>query len=285
MHCEPCGDVAEEFALLDAVPTVNTVRVDIVRAKSRGTETRRVICVLWCGSSHPAGDLRQPMVACNQSTVPDVEHAMRELRLKIVEKHAGCLVVAEEARAAAAGPTTRPPTDALSALMAAKKTQQAADRAEAAVKAAVARRDALSVQLAEAELEVVALMAAAQTAGSQLPLAKRQRTHGPLLQWQTETERWDLARWNEKEKDEQERRAARIDESADENARPRTGVDGFLQHWRRGLTGAVQSWARGCKAHVVYMLTTLSDRSETRTPSLLPTRQAPAAAPDLVSEG
>jgi hypothetical protein len=47
--------------------------------------------------------------------------------------------------------------------------------------------DALSVQLAEAELEVVALTAAAQTAGSQLPLAKRQRTHGPLLRWQTET--------------------------------------------------------------------------------------------------
>ena len=46
MHCEACSDVAEEFALLDAVPTVNTVRVDIVRAKSRGTETRRVICVL-----------------------------------------------------------------------------------------------------------------------------------------------------------------------------------------------------------------------------------------------
>jgi hypothetical protein len=55
--------------------------------------------------------------------------------LKIVEKHAGCHDVAEEARAAASGPATRPPTDALSALMAAKKMQQAADRAEAAVKA------------------------------------------------------------------------------------------------------------------------------------------------------
>ena len=51
----------------------------------------------------------------------------------------------------------------------------------------------------------------------------------------------------------------RIDVSADENAQPRTGVDGFLQHWRRGLTGAVLSWARGCMAHVVYMLLMLSD--------------------------
>ena len=40
-------------------------------------------------------------------------------------------------------------------MMAAKKTQQAADRAEAAGKAAVARRDTLSSQLAEVELEVV----------------------------------------------------------------------------------------------------------------------------------
>jgi len=135
----------------------------------------------------------------------------------------------------------------------------------------VARRDALSSQLAEAELEVVALTAAAQTAGSQLPLAKRQRKDGPLLQWQTETAHWDLERWNEKEKEEQERRAMHINVSADENARPRTGVDGFLQHWRRGLTGAVQSWARGCKAHVVYMVLMLSDRRETRTPNVLPT--------------
>jgi hypothetical protein len=254
--CEPCGNLEEEFALLDAVTVVDTVRVDIIKPKSRGTERRRAICTLWCGSSHPPGDLRQPMVACNETTVPGIEHALRALRLKIVEQHAGCLAVAEAARATAAGPATRPPTDALSALMAGKKTQQAYDRAEAAVKAAVARRDALSVQLAEAELEVVTLTAAAQTAGSQLPLAKRQRKHGPLLRWQTETSLWDLAMWNEKEKEEQERRAVRIDASASQ-LQPRTGVDGCLQHWRRGLISAVQSWARGCKANVVYMLMAL----------------------------
>jgi hypothetical protein len=269
MECEPCGDLAEEFDLLDAMPTVNTVRVDTVKTKSRRTETQRAICTMWCGSTHGSGDLRQPSVQCNQTDVPDIEHAVRKLRLKIAGAHAGCLAAAEEARAAASGPATRPPSDALGALVAAKKTQQAADRAEAAVKAAVARRDTLSSQLAEVELEVVASTVAAQAAGYQLPPAKRQRKDGPLLQWQTETADWELARWNEKEKDEQERRAVRIDVSADENARPRTGVDGFLQHWRRGLTGAVLSWARGCMAHVVYMLLMLSDRSETRTPSLL----------------
>jgi hypothetical protein len=107
--------------------------------------------------------------------------------------------------------------------MAGKKTQQASDGAEVAVKAAVARRDALSVQLAEAELEVVTLTAAAKAAGYQLPLAKRQRRHGPLLRWQTETSLWDLATWNEKDKEEQERRAVRIDDSASQ-LQPRTGV-------------------------------------------------------------
>ena len=92
--------LAEEVALLDALPTVDTVRIDTVKDKRRGTEMRRVICKMWCGSNHPAGDLKQPAVKCNQTDVPDVEHAVRALRLKIVEKHAGCSAVAEEARAA-----------------------------------------------------------------------------------------------------------------------------------------------------------------------------------------
>jgi hypothetical protein len=127
------------------------------------------------------------MVKCNQTTVPEIEFAMRALRLKIVEQHAGCLAVAEAARAAASGPAMRAPTDALSALMAAKKAQQASDCAEVAAKSAEQRRDAVSRQLAEAELEVVAFTAAAQTAGSQLPLAKRQRKHGPLQRCQVKT--------------------------------------------------------------------------------------------------
>jgi hypothetical protein len=99
-------------------------------------ETDRVICTLWCSSCHPAGDLRQPAVKCNQSTAPTLEHAVRALRLKIVRDHAGCLAAAEAARAAAGGPSSRPPPDAVAALMAASRAQAAADRAEAAVKAA-----------------------------------------------------------------------------------------------------------------------------------------------------
>jgi hypothetical protein len=46
MDGESCGDLAEEVARLDALPTVDTVRIDIIKDKRRGTETRRVICSL-----------------------------------------------------------------------------------------------------------------------------------------------------------------------------------------------------------------------------------------------
>ena len=207
---------------------------------------------------------------------------MRALRLKIVEKHAGCSA-AEEARAAASGPATRPPTDALSALMAASKKRQAATREEAAIQAATERRDAARQQLADAECELAALTAAASgshsaAAESQLPAVKRQKQL-ELERWQAEAGHWTPLQWSDYEASVQTRRSVEIKDLATEPLAPHRGVDGFLQHWRRGLVGAVQSWARGCKAHVVLM--TLSDRSETRTPSLLSTRQAPAAVPPI----
>ena len=155
---------------------------------------------MWCGSSHPGGDLRQPSVMCNLTTVPDIEHAVRAVRLKIVAKHAGCLAVAQAARAAASGPAIRAPSDALSALMAAGKERQAATRAEAAMKAAVERRDSARLQLAEAELEVAALTAAA--ADSPLPAAKRQKPLG-LEKRQVQTAGWTQLHWSYLEAGEQ----------------------------------------------------------------------------------
>jgi hypothetical protein len=237
------------------VSVVETVRVDIVRTKSRGTETRRAICTLWCGSSHPAGDLKQPMVGCNQTTVPDVEHALRALRLKILEQHAGCVAFAKKARADASGPTTRAPPDALSALMVAGKKQQAAARAEAAIKAAVKRRDAIRQQLADAERELAALTAAA--ADPQVPAAKRQKPL-ELERWQEETGHWTQLQWSEYEAGEQTRRSVEIKDLVKEPLAPHRGVDGFLQHlasrthWRCAELGARQQ-----KAHVVSMLMTL----------------------------
>jgi hypothetical protein len=127
--------------------------------------------------------------------------------------------------------------------MAASKKQQAATRAEAAIKAATERRDAARQQLADGELELAALTAA--TADSQLPAAERQKQL-ELEKWQLDTGDWTQLQWSEYEAGEQKRRSVEIKDLATEPLPPHRGVDGFLHHWRRGLVGAVQSWARGC---------------------------------------
>lgn len=150
--CEPCDeplDLETEWRALDALAVVDTVRFDTVKEKAhQQRSTDRAICTLWCGSTHPAGDLRQPSVKCNQGTCPDIEHAVRALREKIASKHAGCLAAAEAARAADNGPSTRAPPDALAVLMAARKAQQAAEGSEAALKAAEVRAEAARQMLA-----------------------------------------------------------------------------------------------------------------------------------------
>jgi hypothetical protein len=257
MQCDPCEErnLETEWVQLDALEVVNMARSDVVKDKSTrhaGREKDRVICTLWCGHIHPAGDMKQPSVTCNQSTVPTIEHAVRALRLKIQDVHAGCIAVAEAARAAAGGPHTRPAPDALAALMAARKAQQAASRAEAAVKAATDLRDAARAACEAAERELAALTAAAVQADAELPAAKRQRNQGPLLPWQKATAGWTLDDWTKWEAGEQTRRAVLIIDGADELP-PHRGEEGYLHHWHRGLIGAVQSWARGCKKHVVQM--------------------------------
>ena len=163
--CEPCElNLETEWAELDALVCVNGAKPEVVKDKltrQSGNERHRVICTLWCGHTHEAGDMKQPSVTCNKSTVPNIEHAVRALRLKIQEKHADCIAVAEAARAAAGGPHTRPASDALAALMAARKAQQAASRAEAAVNAATDLRDAARAACEAAERELAALTAAA----------------------------------------------------------------------------------------------------------------------------
>ena len=108
MECEPC-DLETEFNMLNELAVVNTINNNPIKEKASSSHpsarvTDRVICTLWCSLLHPAGDLRQPSVKCNQSTVPDLAHAMRAVRKKILEHHAGCLTVAEAARLAAQAP-------------------------------------------------------------------------------------------------------------------------------------------------------------------------------------
>jgi hypothetical protein len=253
MQCDPCEErnLETEWVQLDALEVVNMARSDVVKDKSTrhaGREKDRVICTLWCGHIHPAGDMKQPSVTCNQSTVPTIEHAVRALRLKIQDVHAGCIAVAEAARAAAGGPHTRPAPDALAALMAARKAQQAASRAEAAVKAATDLRDAARAACEAAERELAALTAAAVQADAELPAAKRQRNQGPLLPWQKATAGWTLDDWTKWEAGEQTRRAVLIIDGADELP-PHRGEEGYLHHWHRGLIGILLCRPSGRLSH------------------------------------
>ena len=260
--CPPCEDPLDlelEWKLLDELPVVDTVTQDVVHDRARKTQHNRVICSLWCGANHLAGDLRQPSVKCNQSTVPDIEHAVRALRLKIENAHAGCLAAAEAARAAANGPATRPPPNAIAGMMA----TAAARRLDTQAAAAEARAEA-------ARKEAATLRAAADAAWEPLQeaaRAKRQRVDGADLGfWKPWLEAtppsvatWDLKQWRDQEDEEQKRRDVKIGaaaghEAGQEPLAPRTGKDGYLHHWRRGLLGAVRSWARGVKAHVVTMV-------------------------------
>ena len=194
--CEPCEplDLETEWRLLDALPVVDTVLPDIAIDKQRNIRKNRVSCTLWCGASHPPGDLRRPAVICNQSTVPSVEHAVRALRLKIEAAHGGCLAAAEAARAAAAAPATREPADTFAAMMSTARSRRAASAADAAEKTAAALR-ALADAAAAEERE--------QAGGMQHEPAKRQRSDAADFAfwkpWLEATPQsvvtWDLKQW------------------------------------------------------------------------------------------
>jgi hypothetical protein len=88
--CAEPLDLETEWRELDALQVVNTARSEVIKDKQTrqaGRKQHRLICTLWCGHTHDAGDMRQPSVTCNKSTVLNLEHAVRTLRLKIQDEH------------------------------------------------------------------------------------------------------------------------------------------------------------------------------------------------------
>ena len=199
--CAEC-DLETEYTLLDELKVVNGIRVDVVTEKAStnqpsGRSTVRVICTLWCSALHPMGDLSQPSCKTNQGSRPDIAHTMQAVRQKVIEKHSGaaCAEAAAAARLAANGPRTRPPSNALSAMMAARNAQRAYDRVEAALVAAKERAAVARQVLVAADREVTVLTAEAEAADAELP-AKRQCTRAPLKAWQTATQGWSAEQWS-----------------------------------------------------------------------------------------
>ena len=137
---------------------------------------------------------------------------MQAVRQKVIDNHSGaaCAEAAAAARVAADGPRTRPPADALSAMMAARDAQRASDRVKAALVAAKERAAVARQGLVAADREVTKLTAEAEAADAELP-AKRQCTRAPLKAWETATKGWSAEQWSAFEAAEQKRRAKPID--------------------------------------------------------------------------
>ena len=177
--CADC-DLETEYTLLDELEVVNVIRDDVVTEKASanqpsGRSTSRVICTLWCSALHLKGDLSQPSCKTNQGSRPDIAHAMQAVRQKVIENHSGaeCAKAAAAARLAADGPRTRPPSDALSAMMAARNAQRASDRVEAALVEAKERAAVARQVLVAVDREVTMLTAEAEAADAELPAEKR----------------------------------------------------------------------------------------------------------------
>ncbi|KAL1530034.1 hypothetical protein AB1Y20_000959 [Prymnesium parvum] len=205
------------------------------RAKPRGSVARKrgVICKLLCCG-------RQLDQKCNEligdSACPTHVEAARMLVAKVEKYHssAECLEkarlrsVAEDSSRAT---TREPPLNALAAMM---QRPLAKQRAVAALKASEKR-------MREAEAEHVEARQAVER------LADDKSKH--------QTAEEDGGR-----DDKGEAAALREPVKGVQRPTPPEGVDGALDHWRRGLSGAVRDWAVGSMDNVCILLVRLIRR-------------------------
>jgi len=232
---------------LEALPVVKDAHID--------TRKRRVIANLWCGSTHPAGTMRQPPVSLNKkhiddpAAVPSYLVAAERLISKIEKEHAACSAAAEVAKAAATrgsadtGATTAEASvNPFAAMMELRSFEQ---RVEAAKKAEFEAARATKAAMEALDEKKAALYGRA---------AKAARTEADEddVRW----ERWTYHDWTYQERKAAERRGVEL--RADANVLPpRDGQHGFLHHPRRGGVGWVQDWARGSLHWAVFMILAL----------------------------
>ena len=101
---------------------------------------------------------------------------------------------ARETRLAADGPSTRPPTDVVAAMMTTRNVQRASNLLVAALVKAKERAAAALLALAAADLEVASLTAETKAADARLP-AKPQCRSAPQKAWETTTAGWTTKQW------------------------------------------------------------------------------------------
>ena len=163
---------------------------------------------------------------------------MQELLKRLQDRHVDCAeAVAKKAAADAASAATVNP-DTPNVLQAMMQLEQAKSRAEAANKLAL-----------EAEKERDAAEKAVEELKRQLH-PKRAHTHddaGDAHEMLAEVENWDLRDHRQQATRVQNRRNVQVG-SRQNQAKPRTGTDGFLHHTRLGLVGWISYWCLGDSA-------------------------------------
>jgi hypothetical protein len=172
---------------------------------------------------------------------------LQELLKRLQDRHVQCAeAVAKKGAADAASAATVSP-DPPNVLQAMMQLRQAKSRAEAANKLAL-----------EAEKERDAAEKAVEELKRQLQ-PKRARTDddaGDAHEQLAEVDNWDLRDHRQQATRVQNRRNVQVGSRMNQ-AKPRTGTDGFLHHTRLGLVGWISYWCLGDSALAVDILVAL----------------------------
>ena len=199
-----------------------------------------------CEEYGSCGKKQEPPVQVS-SRNPTELACLQELLKRLQDRHVQCAeAVAKKAAADAASPATVDP-DTPNVLQAMMKLEQAKARAKTANKLAL-----------EAEKERDAAEKAVEELKRQLQ-PKRARTDddaGDAHEQLAEVDNWDLRDHRQQATRVQNRRNVQVGSRMNQ-AKPRTGTDGFLHHTRLGLVGWISYWCLGDSALAVDILVAL----------------------------
>jgi len=237
--------IEEVKCAIEKLPFVTVLSpVRAVKGKGRGYGV--TLRCPSCEEYGSCGKKQEPPVHVS-SVHPTEEACLQELLKRLQDRHVDCAeAVAKKAAADAVSAATVNP-DAPNVLQAMMKLEQANARAKTANKVAL-----------EAEKEKDAAEQAVAELKRQLqPKRARSDDHaGDAHEIPAEVDNWDLRDHRQQATRVQNRRNVQVG-SRQNQAKPRTGTDGFLHHTRLGLVGWISYWSSGDSALAVDILVVL----------------------------
>ena len=237
--------IEDVMSAIGALPIVTKLS-PVGARNSHGHGYRVSLRCFACEEYGSCGKKQKPPVQVS-SRNPTELACLQELLKRLQDRHVQCAeAVAKKAAADAASPATVDP-DTPNVLQAMMKLEQAKARAKTANKLAL-----------EAEKESDAAEKAVEELKRQLQ-PKRARTDddaGDAHEQLAEVDNWDLRDHRQQATRVQNRRNVQVGSRMNQ-AKPRTGTDGFLHHTRLGLVGWISYWCLGDSALAVDILVAL----------------------------